>query len=162
MSLHPLRDALFVAAPAVPSTHDSLPVSPYFRIQNRPCQLHAVHNHRLHKWRRLGDVITCEPDGGNDAGRNHTSRRESILRSSSSRAIALRISPINENSALISPASSRATGRQPASEDVWRQVGATFAAQGTLSHNPRIRHRLNRGRDVLSAALAGHRVLADR
>lgn len=50
--------------------------------------------------------------------------------------------------------------RQPAPEDVSRQVPTPLPAEGALCHDPRIRHGLYRRGDILSASFAADGVVA--
>lgn len=76
-------------------------------------------------------------------------KRSCARRSCSSRAIALRISPTG------SPPRHVPDGQQVRKhpwENLCGQVAPSLTAQRAFSHDPRIRHGLNRGRDVLSAS----------
>lgn len=51
--------------------------------------------------------------------------------------------------------------RQTSMEDVRRQVASPLPAERTIGDDPGVRHRLHRCRDVLAAALAADRVVAN-
>ena len=83
-------------------------------------------------------------------------------RSSSSRLIALRISPM---SAEVPFGFWRLAGEEqvgePTAENFWGQVGAALVAQGAHGNNPSVGHGHDGGRDVLAASFAAHCVVAD-
>ena len=51
--------------------------------------------------------------------------------------------------------------RKSASEDVGRQIGTSLAAQRAFGHDPGVRHRHDRRRNVFAAAFATNGVVAD-
>ena len=51
--------------------------------------------------------------------------------------------------------------REAAAEDLRWEIGAALAAKRALGDDPRIRHGHDGGGNVLTAAFAAHRVVAD-
>src|ERR1700722_14990074 len=51
--------------------------------------------------------------------------------------------------------------RQPPTEDVRRQIASSHPAERTIGDDPGVRHGLHWGRDVLAAALAADRIVAN-
>lgn len=76
-------------------------------------------------------------------------------RSSSSRAIALRISPISAKPRVgFDRLPQEQQMGEASSEDFGRKVGSTLTTQWTLRNDPGIRHGTHRRRDILTAFLA--------